>query len=403
MNTASAAIPGRGVRVVSLVASAHMMSHVYQMSLPPLFPLLTVELGVSYTALGMLLTAFSLTGALGQIPMGFIVDRVGGKGILVGGLLLQASAITLIGFSGSYWALLALFTLAGLAHSVYHPADYAIMAENVGHGGLARAYTFHSFSGNIGTAATPMLMVALTALWSWRAAFVMIGLFGIAIAVLVWSQRSLLSGDARAHAARQAHHGAAVRDGLRLLMSPPLLMCFLFFILLTAGFSGVRMFSVSALEKMYDLPLATANGALTGYIIAVAVGMLAGGVVADRFGPRAIIAIVGLLCSAAMLMVLASVSMPIVLVVAVLSSAGLMRGLVQGTRDMMVHAVTPVGSHGKVFAFVSTGSHLGHALMPLLFGWILDNGDPAWVYWIAAGFALIALTTFVTVRRRVIG
>lgn len=394
-----------GVRVISLVGVAHMMSHVYQMSMPPLFPILKAELGVSYTALGALLSVFSLTSATGQVPMGFVVDRIGGKAVLLTGLTLQAVAIGLIGFTGSYWSLLALFMLAGLAHSVYHPADYAILSENVAEGKLGRAYTLHSFAGNLGTAATPLLMVGLAAMWDWRAAFIATGLTGILVALAMWSQRSVLTapadGAGRAHGVARTE--AAVRDGIRLLLSPPLLLCFLFFVLLTAGFSGVRMFSVAALVDMYALPLETANGAVTGYILGVAFGMLAGGVIADRIGPHTIIAVVGLLSAAAMLVVIASVSLPIMLLVAVLAAAGFLRGIVQGTRDLMVHAVTPQGSHGKVFAFVSSGSHLGHAAMPLAFGWVLDNADPAWVYWSAAGFAVLALTTFVTVRGRVMG
>mgnify|MGYP001158337895 CR=1 FL=1 len=89
--------------------------------------------------------------AIGQTPIGFLVDRIGGKVVLVVGLALQAAAIAAIGFTGSYWSMLALFTLAGLAHSVYHPADYSILSRTVEDSRLARAFTVHSSGGNLGT------------------------------------------------------------------------------------------------------------------------------------------------------------------------------------------------------------------------------------------------------------
>ena len=86
---------------------------------------------------------------------------------------------------------------------------------------------------------------------------------------------------------------------------------------------------------------------------------------------------------------------------AVLTLTGFLRGIVQGTRDLMVYAATPAGAHGKVFAFVSTGGHVGTAIMPLVFGWILDAGEPHLTFLIAGVLALVALATFATVRRRV--
>ena len=111
------------IRVLSLVGTAHFMSHVYYLALPPLFPLLVKEFDTSYTALGFLLTAFALATSLAATPIGFVVDRPGGRRVLIWGLALQAVATGAVAFTSSYWALVVLFAVAGLAFSVYHPAD----------------------------------------------------------------------------------------------------------------------------------------------------------------------------------------------------------------------------------------------------------------------------------------
>ena len=401
MSAPSASLGG-SVRIISLVGAAHMMSHIFHLSLPPLFPLLVADLEVSYTALGLVLSVFSMAAALGQVPCGFVVDRIGGRRVLIAGLLVQSIAIAVVAFVGAYWSLLALFAVAGLAHAVYHPADYAILSQAVPETRLGRAYTFHSFSGNVGTAITPMTMVALTALWDWRAAFLLIGIAGIVFAfVLIPFGGQLEGGEpARRHGPRNEGPGG-LRAGIGLLTSTPILLCFLFFVIMNTAFTGVRAFAPSALVGMYAMPLATANGALTGFILGGAAGILAGGVLADRFGARTITAVIGLTGAGAMMFTLGNVSLPIVLLVGVLTTAGFLRGIVQGTRDLMVYAATPHGDHGKVFAFVSTGGHVGMAAMPLVFGWIMDAGRPDAAFLIAGVLALLAVATFVGVRRYV--
>jgi MFS family permease len=91
--------------------------------------------------------------------------------------------------------------------------------------------------------------------------------------------------------------------------------------------------------------------------------------------------------------------MPLVVMVAVLSAAGFMRGTVQATRDLIVLSITPKGSTGKVFAFVYNGTMIGAAIMPLVFGWVMDRGQPGGVFWITAVFMMVSLLTFFGVKR----
>ena len=397
---------GHSVQVISLVGAAHLMSHIYQLALPPLFPLLARDFEVSYTALGLLVSVFSVAAVLGQVPMGFVVDRIGGGKVLIGGLLVQAAAIAAIAAVPSYSILLLVVAVAGLAHSVYHPADYAILSRVVPEKRLGRAYTFHSFSGNIGTAVAPMAMVGLAAFWDWRGACLLIGLAGIAVALVLVPFGGLLRGEEAENRGATpvttgSDAGTSLRAGMALLLSVPILLCFLFFVILNTAFVGVRVFAPSALVEMYAVPLATANGALTGFIVGAAIGVLAGGVLADRFGARGVTAVIGLIGAGVLLIVLGQVSLPVALIVGLLTLAGFLRGIVQGTRDLMVYAATPAGAHGKVFAFVSTGGHVGTAIMPLVFGWILDAGEPRLTFLIAGVLALAALATFATVRRRI--
>ena len=397
--TAAASGTGGTVRVVSLVCVVHMMSHIYHQALHPLFPTLTVELGVSYTALGFMMTCFSLATAIGQTPVGFLVDRIGGKAVLVTGLALQAAAVGAIGLTGSYWSMLALFTLAGLAHSVYHPADYSILSRTVERSRLARAFTVHSSGGNLGTMLGPLIVVGLAGVWGWKAACMALGGFGMLMVVALWTQGDLLS---RSHDEAKAGNRAGTegwREGISILLSRPMLMCFAFFVVLTMAFSGVRIYIVAAMHEIYGASVAEGTLVLTAFSAGMIGGMLVGGLIADRYGPRVFIAVLGLVGASALLLLVGSGVLPLALAGGVLCGAGFMRGFVQGVRDLMVFQAIPDGAHGKAFGFVSTGSHVGHALMPLVFGTVMDMGRPSWIFGIAALLSIAALATFATVRR----
>ena len=67
--------------------------------------------------------------------------------------------------------------------------------------------------------------------------------------------------------------------------------------------------------------------------------------------------------------------------IALFAIAGLAQGIVRPARDMMVRAVAPKGSTGRVFGFVSTGIALGSAIAPVFFGWVIDQGQPTFIFW----------------------
>src|SRR5689334_1356188 len=88
--------------VMALVGSAHFASHLLQLVLPPLFPILHLFFGVSFLELGFVVTLFYVTSGLGQATAGVLVDRFGAHRLLVCGLATQASAIIAMGFVNDY-------------------------------------------------------------------------------------------------------------------------------------------------------------------------------------------------------------------------------------------------------------------------------------------------------------
>jgi FSR family fosmidomycin resistance protein-like MFS transporter len=379
----------RNVQVLALVGSGHAVSHLYLLALPPLFPLLREDLGASYAALGLLVAVFNVATGAAQIPAGFLVDRFGARRLLLLGLAIMGSAIVALGFAPAYWLMLALVAIAGIGNSVFHPADYAILTASVDRGWLGRAFAIHTSAGNVGFALAPATMIALAALLGWRGALSAAGLIAFVVlgAMLAWGE--LLRDEARSTGEGRRKHDRP-RAGTRLLLSGPVLLLFLFYVLTAMFTSGVHSFSVTALNGLRDTDLALANVILSAFLTASAVGILIGGLIADHTRRYALLTVAVFGAAAALTLMLGLVPLPVIVTLLLFVAIGLLQGSARTSRDMLVRRVTPVGATGRVFAFVMTGLNVGAAITPVMFGLLLDLGGPRFIFLLLASFLVAA-------------
>lgn len=382
----AAAAVRREAQAVGLVSFAHLLSHLYMLALPPLFPLLRGDLGVGYAELGLVITAYSVTTGLLQTHMGFLVNRIGGRLVLAGGLFVNALCMALAGLVTDYWQLVALMLLAGAGSSVFHPADYSILNARVDGARIGRALSAHTLAGNLGFLVAPPLFAALAVFTGWRAALVVTGLVGVATAAAVLVAADLLSGEGKAKTRQE--------DSWRkLLTSPKILLLFAFYVLSSAANSGMVHFSVVALKDLYHLPVTVTAAALTAYQGLQLLAVLPGGWLADKVENHELALALCFGVSGALVLLAGAGGLPFWLAVGLLGGAGALRGLVNASRDVSVrHAAADV-SVGTLFGFVTTGYAVGQAIGPGLYGWVMDFGRPELVFWVSAAFSTLAIST----------
>jgi MFS transporter, FSR family, fosmidomycin resistance protein len=390
------------VRIISLVCSAHFVSHFYILVLPPLFPFIREFYGVSYTQLGFALTAFNVTTALCQTPAGFLVDRIGARVVLVSGLVLGATCLAIVGAIPSFWLLVGMFALFGVSNGVYHPANYAILSQLVSSERAPQAFSTHIFAGFLGTAVTPVTMLILQQWLGWQGAFVAASVMGFAVALVLALQPASLFEAPPKPMRAATEQPKDSKAGWSLLLSPPILLNLMFFVMITFATTGVQNYSVVALGEAFGTPLGIANTALTANLMLSAFGVLMGGLLATRFGrPEWIAAgcFIGLAITGA---AIGAADLGIAYLIVMMSLNGFVNGLMQPSRDMIVRAVTPEGQFGKVFGFVTTGFNIGGIIAPLMFGYVMDAGHPRAVFFLVSGLALIAILTIIPsfLRRR---
>jgi MFS family permease len=155
---------------------------------------------------------------------------------------------------------------------------------------------------------------------------------------------------------------------------------------------------VAAFVSIQDISLRGAQMALTAFLVGSAVGVLIGGQIADRTRHHEWVAVSGFLTTAVVVFLVGNIMLSAGWIIAAMALAGLNFGAIMPSRDMLVRAVTPEGSMGKVFGFVSTGLNLGGAITPVFFGWLMDQGEPRLLFWFAPIFMLLATVTVLAAR-----
>ncbi|UYA58292.1 Fosmidomycin resistance protein [Pectobacterium sp. F1-1] len=374
--------------LLAQISSAHLVSHFHMMVLPALIPLLSAQRDISFVELGFALSVFNIVSACVQTPIGFMVDRIGARRTLTAGLALGSLCFLSLGFSGSYVWLVAAMGLAGVANAVYHPADYALLSRGIDEKRMGRAFSVHTFSGFLGTAIAPGILLSIAAFSGINSAFIVSGIIGLLTIPLLLTDRDEPSRVKPAVASTQP---GKVRAAVFTL---PILALLILFLLLNLSTGSIQNFSVTALVTGYDLSLSQANVALTAFLFASAFGVLAGGSLADKTRRHGLVATAALAVTAVLVSIVALYSLPTLVLVPLLAAAGFLSGMIAPSRDMLVRAASPPGAEGRVFGIVSTGFNIGGAAGPVLFGWLLDHGHPHAIFWSAVIFMLI--TAFIT-------
>ncbi|APX97063.1 MFS transporter [Natronorubrum daqingense] len=419
--------------IVGAISGAHFLSHIYLLAFPPLFPLLGSEFDLTTGELGLLVTAIYIPTLVLQIPLGELVDRIGAKRILIGGLVVTSLGITLAGAATSYWMLLAFALLSGVGQSVFHPADYAFLESVTTESNQGKAFSLHTFGGFAGFAAAPMLLGGIGIRYDWQLALFVTGSLGFLYAAVLAltaapvyrrqihtretnggrddgefaseletenpiNERTTESGSSEPGDTESTTSGSTLRQTAAQLLQPRLLVVFVFYLLSMMAIVALQSFTTVFAVDSLGFDDASANNVLTAYLVGTAVGVIAGGPLADRvpFQPVLVgafaIAAVGTVGAVAV-----APNMSFVVAAVIFAFVGVAIGIALPSRDTFATTMAEAGSTGKSFGFFFTGLSLGAVLSPALLGALIDVTSVLVAFLVVAGILLVAASVIVVV------
>jgi MFS family permease len=218
-----------------------------------------------------------------------------------------------------------------------------------------------------------------------NAAIIAAGLLGVVVSVPLMFAGWLDS-------AQDAHipAGGHVQVSLRGLLTPAVLSLVGFFALLSLSSGALTNYSAVALVSMYGVSFSAANAALTAFLFATAVGVLAGGFIADATKRHGDVAAGGFGAAGVLILAVGTIDLGPALMVIAMGTAGFLSGMISPSRDMLVRNASPPGAFGRVFGIVTTGFNIGGTIGPMIGGWIMDHNLPRWVFYSSVLF--MALT-----------
>ncbi|HYM47150.1 MAG TPA: MFS transporter [Burkholderiaceae bacterium] len=395
--TTAAAIPTsrREFEVISLVGFGHGVSHFFHLMIPPLFPWLMPEFGLSFTQAGAMTAVFFAVSGVGQALAGFVVDHIGARRVLLAGMLLFAAAALVLAAAQNYPTLLLAAALAGLGNCVFHPADFTLLNRNVRSRRLGHAFSAHGLAGNLGWAMGPVFMTGVAVAADWRHAAVGAAVIAALAFLLILVRRDSMT-ESELHPEQRLPIDVAPST-FAFLASGAVWMCFVFFFLVTMALGTLQNFAPSAFQQLYGLSLAAGATALTAFLLGGAAGMGVGGFLVARSDAHERRIAIVLIAAALLAAIIASGAVPAWSVVLLMAAAGFCNGVAGPSRDMLVRraATARFGqkSFGRVYGFVYSGLDTGLALAPLIFGPLMDAGHFAWVLGgvaLVQGFAVLA-------------
>ena len=387
------------VRVIGLISLAHGSSHFFHLILPPMFPWLKDAFALSYAELGLLMSVFFVISCVAQAASGFLVDRIGARPVLFGGVAMLILAALIYSQSNGYAILILGAVVAGCGNGIFHPVDYTLINHKVSPPNLPYAYSMHGVTGYLGWAAAPAFMVAIAQLSDWRIAFLSAALLESCVLGILWVNKKYLLDNVKerhqqTHASAQAANpGITPESAFAFLKLPAVWLCWIFFFFSMASTSSLQSFAPSSLFNIYQVPMNVGSYYITLLALGSAVGVLFGGYLAAKLQAPERIVSSCLTITIVMCLLLGTGYMPINLIPVLFVGLGFGYGVVAPSRDLLVKTVTPKGVAGRVYGIVYSGIDLGAAVGPFIFGFFMDAGLPKALFFGIALFQLMIIPT----------
>jgi FSR family fosmidomycin resistance protein-like MFS transporter len=373
-------------RALGVASGAHALFDGFSDLLYVLLPIWQAEFGLGYAEIGALRGLYSGAMASLQIPASFLADRIGTRAMLTVSVAIGGIGYCLAGASVGFVSLVIALLIGGLGASVQHPVGSNLVARAYEGARSRTALGTYNFAGDLGKMIFPALTAFLLVVIPWRTTLVLIGLFGIAAAGLIFALTPALE-DKRMGDAPDTHPAAHPRR-------------FAFSLLLSIGVldSATRMAFLTFLPfllKMKGADTPTIGLALLLVFGGGALGKLGCAFLGARIGTIATVCLTEGLTAIG---ILALLPLPLWSGLALLPLIGF---ALNGTSSVLYGSVPDLVAperRQRAFGIFYTGTIGAGALSPTLYGLVGDQLGVGVTLALVAAFVLFTLPLALLLR-----
>jgi MFS transporter, FSR family, fosmidomycin resistance protein len=285
---------------LGLISTCHTLNHLQYSITSVIFPVVMKELGFGLFQLGVISAVSSFVGQGLQVVYGFISGMFRRTAILGAGNVIVGITAMLQYFVGSYPQLLAARVVIDAGSSPQHPLGSSILSRYYP---KARgwALTFHHSAGNLGSFIGPALASLALLYMGWRTAFVVFGIFSLAMGLTLFLLRDYTSASDEGED-KKSLFKSNINAYLLCLKNRKILLTSLVLMVGAAGRgTGVNAtYLVPFFMEQFSITASSGGMLLTIMMGAGLIGPLAIAWLSDRTGKRIVITQVTLLLSAIM-------------------------------------------------------------------------------------------------------
>ncbi len=350
---------------------AHFLNDGAANYLPGVLPAILVSLGEPVKVAGVLMAALTIGQAI-QPFTGWLADKIGGRILLILGLLASSIGGALIGMASNLLVLVFLLLLTGLGTATFHPQALASIRAMVRsrHGFLVSAFLV---GGELGRGVWPTLASILSVHFGLKSLWV-IAIPAMITTPFLWRWAPKLTPRAK---------GASIHWGEHLRP-----------ITLLVAYRSARSFATNGLVTFVPVMWFLRGGSLvagasiiTTYIVGGTIGNLSGGNLADRIGKRPLL-IASALTGAVLFVPI--VYMPGYLIWITAAVLGFGMFLTASTTVLIGQDIFP--ENRAMGSGISQGLSRGmSSVLILAIGFLVSRNDVSIVFWIMAAASLVSV------------
>lgn len=372
--------------LLPLFVLAHFGHHLLAALPVPLLPMIRSEFALDYTQSGLVISAFSLSYGIGQLPAGWFADRIGPRLLITIGISGVALAGLLVGLSQTYIMMVVFLALMGVLGGGYHPASASLISASVEPKNRGRALGFHMIGGSASYFLSPLIAVAIATVWGWRGSFITLAVPAAVFGVIFYVLLGRLADT------KKAEH-RIVSSYNQTLPSPRRLRHLVSFIILST-FNGAVILSTVAFIPLFLVDhFGVGKGTAAVFIALIYstglwVGPL-GGYLSDRLGRVPVILVVGFIAGPVIyLLNLVPYGLGIG---AILVGIGMIMYIRMPVSEAYIVGQTSERHRSSILGIYYFGAMEGGGVLTPVMGYLIDHLG-FYLSFTIAGAALVAVT-----------